>query len=223
MGAFAVQTALYRRETDPDFDGEWIDMALFEGLYRLCEWQVIVADQTGISPMRSGNQLANAPAAVINMYRSKDDRWITVTTGTWRSVLNVVRMLGEPESEYDSPEKQYGTGPHLDALLRDYIAERTAEEALATMEEGDVVASLIYDVEAILADPTYAEREAVITVDDRDLGPVRMQSVIPKMASHGGRVWRTGPRLGEDNELVYKGYLGMTENEYRGLVDGGTV
>jgi len=30
MGAFAIQAALYRKHNDENFDGEWIDLALFE-------------------------------------------------------------------------------------------------------------------------------------------------------------------------------------------------
>ena len=63
----------------------------------------------------------------------------------------------------------------------------------------------------------------MITVDDPDLGPVRMQAVIPKMAAHGGSVWRTGPTLGEDNGLVFKDYLGISDADYQDLVDRGTV
>src|SRR6202000_1977278 len=50
MGAFAIQAALYRKASDPDFRGEWIDLALYEGLYRLIEWQVIFYDQLGEVP-----------------------------------------------------------------------------------------------------------------------------------------------------------------------------
>ncbi|MEU6182418.1 CoA transferase [Streptomyces coeruleorubidus] len=60
MGAYAVLAALHRRDHDPGFDGEWIDLALFEPLFRLVEWQVIVHDQLGTVPQRSGNQLAVA-------------------------------------------------------------------------------------------------------------------------------------------------------------------
>jgi formyl-CoA transferase len=217
LGAFAIQTALYRRNTDSNFDGEWIDLALFEALYRLCEWQVIFYDQTGIAPMRAGNQLANAPAAVINMYPSKDEQWITVTTGTWRSVQKVAALLGEPPEDYENPEKQFSRRDRLDDLLRTYVAERNTDEVLAAMEQAEVVASIIYSVEDIVTDKTYAEREDVITVQDSELGPVRMQAVLPHMANHGGEVWRTGPDLGEDNDLVYRDYIGMSDDEFKDL------
>ncbi|WP_435281265.1 hypothetical protein [Streptomyces koelreuteriae] len=50
-----------RRDRAPDFDGEWIDLALFEPLFRLVEWQVIVHDQLGTVPQRSGNQSWRSP------------------------------------------------------------------------------------------------------------------------------------------------------------------
>jgi formyl-CoA transferase len=217
FGAFAVQTALYRKANDPAFEGEYIDLALFEALYRLIEWQVIFYDQTGVAPMRAGNQLANAPAAVINMYRSRDGHYVTVTTGTWRSVQKVAQLLGEPAENYDTPEKQFKRVDRLDQLLRAYMAERSCDEALAAMEAADVVASVIYDVEDIVNDKTYNERQDVITVDDDQLGPVRMQAVLPHFANHGGEVWRPGPALGADNELVYKQYLGMSDEDVDSL------
>ncbi|MFJ7998327.1 CaiB/BaiF CoA transferase family protein [Streptomyces sp. NPDC096310] len=88
MGAYAVLAALHRRDHDPGLAGEWIDLALFEPLFRLVEWQVIVHDQLGHVPERSGNQLSVAPAAVINTYRSRDGEWLTVTSATPRSVRN---------------------------------------------------------------------------------------------------------------------------------------
>jgi len=223
MGAFAVQTALYRRETDPDFDGEHIDIALFESLYRLIEWQVIVYDQLGMVPRRAGNQLPVSPAAVINSYLSADDVWITVTSGTPRSVQNVARLLGEPEADYATVEQQNSGRERLDRLLAAWVRERSAEEALAAMSDALVTASRIYDIRDILADQTYRERGDVITIDDEQLGPVKMQGVIPKLANHPGAVWRTGPGLGVDNERVFLDYLGMERSDYDRLIAEGVI
>ena len=223
MGAFAIQMALFRRETDPNFDGEWIDLALFEPLFRLCEWQVILHDQLGVAPIRAGNQLANAPAAVVNVYKSKDDDWVTVTTGTWKSVQKVAALLEEPPDDYDSPQKQALLRDRIDDLLRTFVGTRTAENAIDAMVEAEVVASRIYDTGDIFADETYAERGDIITVEDSELGPIKMQAVLPKMHRHGGDVWRAGPALGEDNELVYKEYLSLSAEEYEALTSAGVI
>lgn len=214
---------MHRRDTDPEFDGEWIDLALFESLYRLIEWQVIFYDQLGTTPERNGNQLAVAPAAVINTYRTKDDVWLTVTSGTPRSVRNVAALVGVEPERVATVELQRANAALLDERLGAWIAERSADECLARMVELEVTASQIFSVEDIVKDPTYAELGDVITVEDPELGPVRMQGVIPRMTNHPGTVWRTGPTLGQDNRAVYQGFLGMDDDAYDALVAGGVI
>ncbi|MGH3320959.1 MAG: CaiB/BaiF CoA transferase family protein [Streptosporangiaceae bacterium] len=222
-GAYGVLAALRRKDHDPDFHGEWVDIALFEPLYRLIEWQVIVHDQLGVVPGRTGNRLAVAPAAVVNTYRSADDEWVTVTSATRRSVLNVVRLLGLDEERFQTVAEQVAGADELDEKLRDWIAARSTEECLKTMAKAEVVASRIFTVADILTDPTYAEREDVLTVDDPELGAVRMQAVVPKLHEHPGAVWRTGPALGQDDELVYRDWLGVPDEEYVALKAAGVI
>lgn len=223
MGAFAVMSALYRRATDPGFDGEWIDLALFEPLYRLIEWQVIVHDQLGVVPQRSGNRLAIAPAAVVNTYATADSVWITVTSATRRSVLNVVRLLGLPESRFQTVDEQRAGADELDARLREWVGERNADDALAALGEAEIVASRIFTVEDILADPTYAELGDVIRIEDEDLGTVRMQGVIPRMSAHPGGVWRTGAALGADNDDVLERWLKLPATSRDALRAAGVI
>ena len=223
MGAFGIMTAMYRRENDPDFKGELIDLALFEPLYRLIEWQVIAWDQLKMAPARSGNRLGFAPAAVANVYQSADKVWITVTSATVSSVLNVVRLIGLPDAEFQTVKQQRAQSARIDHTLREWIAGHTADEALEHMRKAGVVASRIFGIQDIMTDPVYAAREDIITVEDRELGPIRMQGVIPKMLSHAGSVWRSGPSLGEDNELVFGEWLRLSPARMKRLRDGAVI
>jgi crotonobetainyl-CoA:carnitine CoA-transferase CaiB-like acyl-CoA transferase len=209
MGAFAVMSAMYRRERDPDFQGEWIDLALFESLFRLIEWQVIVYDQLGMVPQRTGNRLAIAPAAIVNTYRSSQGEWITITSATQRSVLNVVRLLGFPEEDFATVAAQRDQGDLLDEALREWVAQRSTDDALSQLADAEVVASRIFSVRDIAEDPTYAELGDIISIEDPELGPVQMQGVIPRLERHPGGVWRTGAALGEDNDDVLSRWLDM--------------
>jgi formyl-CoA transferase len=223
MGAYGILAALHRKDTDPDFEGEWVDIALFEPLYRLIEWQVIIQDQLAQTPGRSGNRLSVAPAAVINTYRTADDEWIVVTSATLRSVINVAKLLGLDENEFQTVTDQVARADELDARLAEWVAQRSTQACLEAMDEAQVVASRIFTAADILDDPTYAERDDIISVDDDELGPVRMQAVIPHFHRHPGGVWRTGPRLGQDNDLVYRQWLGVPDADYSELKAAGVI
>lgn len=220
MGSFAIMTALYRKAHDPDFRGEWIDLALFEPLYRLIEWQVIVHDQLGWVPTRAGNQLAVAPAAVVNSYLSADADWITVTTATPRSVANVRKLLGIADDPMSDPAEE---SARLDAALQTWVSERATDVCLAEMAGVEVIASRVFDMADIMADATYQERQDVISVSDGDLGDVRMQAALPHVTNYPGRVWRTGPGLGEDNRLVLTDWIGVTDQEFEDLERDGVI
>jgi crotonobetainyl-CoA:carnitine CoA-transferase CaiB-like acyl-CoA transferase len=222
-GAFAIMSAIYRRNTDPDFRGEWIDLALYEGLYRLIEWQVIFYDQLGKNPTRIGNQLSASPAAVINTFRTADEEWITVTSGTPRSVQNVAALVGVPLADYATPAMQVARRERLDDLVRDWVARHTLADCMKEMDRLEVVASPIFTVEHMLADQTFRENGNVTELDDPDLGRVRMQDVVPRLRNYPGRVWRTAPALGEDNDAVYGRELGFSAADIATLREAGTI
>jgi formyl-CoA transferase len=160
---------------------------------------------------------------VINTYLTSDDVWVTVTSGTPRSVRKVAALLGEPDEDYRSVQQQNDGRERLDELLGEWVRSHTAEEALSAMQAAEVTASRIYTMQDIVADQTYREREAIISVDDPELGPVRMQAVIPRLTQHPGAVWRSGPALGQDTDDVLRDYIGMPAEEISTLRRRGII
>lgn len=222
MGAFAICAALHRRH-EPDFAGELIDIALFEPLFRLVDWQVIVKDQLGHTPRRAGNQMAISPAVVINTYLTADQEWIVVTSATPRSVRNVLDLLALDHDVFMGPHARVDARDVIDAKLAAWIGERSTSDALVEMRNREVVAEKIFDMDDIMASELFAHREAIISVDDADLGPVRMAGVIPRMHQRPGRVWRTGASLGADNETVYADVLAMSPEQIVDLESRGII
>lgn len=220
MGAFAITAALAQRNADPKRRGEWIDLALYETLFRLVEWQVIIHDQLGIVPERSGNRLAVSPAAIINTYLTKDEEWVTVTSATHKSVLNTVRLLGLDERSYQTTEQQNKNARLIDLKLAEWIRERSTHDALEALHEAEVVASKIYTMQDIANDQTFRERNSIIRVNDDTLGSVAMQGVVPNMKKNPGKVWRTGPSLGQDNILVFKEWLQLSQEDMNAMSIG---
>jgi formyl-CoA transferase len=137
--------------------------------------------------------------------------------------MNIARLLGFDTSKYDTQQSQVAGTQELDDGLRAWIAQHSTKECLAAMEEAGVVASMVFDVDDILADPIFAERGSIVTVPDRDLGEVRMQGVVPAFVGDPGAVWRTAPTLGEDNDLVYGEWIGTDRDERDRLAADGVI
>jgi crotonobetainyl-CoA:carnitine CoA-transferase CaiB-like acyl-CoA transferase len=206
MGAYAVMMALYWRAQSGE--GQCIDLALYETLYRLIEWQVITYDQLGVVPSRDGNNFPFPLSSVLaNVYRTRDDRWVTVSAATAVVVRRVATMLGLP------PDADLSDVRSIDRRLAAWIAERSLDDVLAAFERADAVAAPVFDMEMIARDPTYQARGGIVTVDDPELGPVRMQGVVPALSRTPGSVKWSGPELGAHNGEVYGELLKLSDVE----------
>jgi crotonobetainyl-CoA:carnitine CoA-transferase CaiB-like acyl-CoA transferase len=75
----------------------------------------------------------------------------------------------------------------------------------------------------VFADPHVAARGDIETVDDPTIGAVRMQGVYPRFSRTPGAIRGGAPKLGADNEAVYKGLLGLTDAELDGLRREGVI
>ncbi|HEY8473709.1 MAG TPA: CoA transferase, partial [Natronosporangium sp.] len=220
--AFAVMTAL--RERDRSGRGQVIDLAIIEPILTILGPQPIVYDQLGIVQPRTGNRSSNnAPR---NTYRTRDGRWLAVSTSAQSVAERVVRLVGRPEL-IDEPWFATGAGraEHADTLdkaVGDWIAQRDAEQVIAEFERVNAAVAPIYDVRDVLADPQYQALQSVVELPDPELGSVRMQNVLFRLSRTPGAIRWTGPRLGEHNEEVF-GALGVTPERLAALRDQGVV
>ncbi|MDQ1397035.1 MAG: hypothetical protein QOG64_2294 [Acidimicrobiaceae bacterium] len=221
MGALAVQMALYRRAHNPEFRGEWIDDTLSEPLFRLIDWQVVVHDQLGVIPTRTGGGPWITEPTLTRTAATADGRWIVISASALDEVRALAGVVGQDAC--DSWDEVGRRRQALDVAVDAWIIERAADAALAILAEAGVVAAAILDIADIFADPTYAEREDIITVADPDLGPVRMQTVIPRFVNHPGTVWRCGASVGEDNRFVLQEFLGLSEDDCSTLAHSGAL
>jgi succinyl-CoA--D-citramalate CoA-transferase len=75
----------------------------------------------------------------------------------------------------------------------------------------------------MLSDKQYAARQNIVTVEDPEIGPFPMQSVVPRLSETPGEVRWTGPKLGQHNDEVFKVVLGMAKEDVDGLRERGIV
>lgn len=226
LGAFGVLAAL--RARDETGHGEVIDVALFEALFRMIEWQLPMAEQLGVVVRRAGNAFPIG-YAVGGSYEAADRRWVTISAATEATIGTVLRIVGGDELATDSRYADFtsrsepGRMQEIDARVAAWIAGRDSDEVIRVFAEAGVAVGLVYDAAMILDDPFFRERGAVVTVDDADLGPLAMPGVVPRLANHPGSVRWGGPRLGQHNDRILRDLLGLSDAEIARLVEDGVI
>jgi len=73
-----------------------------------------------------------------------------------------------------------------------------------------------------MEDPQVKAIDAITTVKDEDLGPLKMQNVMFRLSDSPGSIRFTGRGLGQDNEQVY-GELGLGPDRIAELRADGAI
>jgi crotonobetainyl-CoA:carnitine CoA-transferase CaiB-like acyl-CoA transferase len=75
-----------------------------------------------------------------------------------------------------------------------------------------------------MEDPQVKARESIVSVEDPDLGTVRMQNTFPRMSGTPGKINFTGPtEMGAHNQEIYVERLGISEDEIKRLTEEGII
>ncbi|WP_206739360.1 CoA transferase [Streptomyces sp. L2] len=220
--AYAVLTALAARERTGE--GQVVDMAIIEPILAVLGPQPTWYDQLGYVQERTGNRSANnAPR---NTYRTADGHWVAVSTSAQSVAERVLRLVGRPEL-IDEP--WFATGAEraahagvLDEAVGAWISARPRTEVLTAFEKAEAAAAPVQDVREVMTDPQYQALHTVTTVDDPELGPLRMQNVLFRLSSTPGTIRWAGRPHGADTDAVL-GELGLTPAELRALREEGAL
>lgn len=216
MGAFGALVCLLNRNATNE--GDCVDLALYEPLFRLIDWQVIVYEQLGIVPERNGPNFPSVLEGVsAGVVQSIDGVWMSYSAATDNVMQRLIRLaLGEEaltEPRFADVAARRRNTIEVQRAVEQWMSARTEDEIARGFLDCDAVAGRVYDVSDIWADDGYRARGNIITVEDQDLGEVAMHGVIPHIREHGGRVASTGPALGQHTDEVLSTWLGLSGDQ----------
>lgn len=224
FGCIAALMALYHRDAQGG-PGQEIDLALFEPLLRISEDLVPAYDQLGVVRERIGNR--NPGFSPAGNFVSRDGRWLQIAAGGERPWRRLAGAIGRPDladdERFSTAQGRVQHADELEQILTDWIATHDYDDAFATLAGAGVPVGGIYSAAEVVADPHFAAREDIVSVDVPDLGPVKMPGIVPKFSATPGRIDWPGPALGEHNAAVYEELLGMTTAALGRLRERGVI
>ncbi|MGW2159038.1 CaiB/BaiF CoA transferase family protein [Nonomuraea sp. NPDC001699] len=200
--SYAIMVALHARAATGR--GQVIDLAIIEPILGLLGPQMTAYKALGVVPRRTGNRSSsNAPR---NTYRTRDGRWLAISTSAQPIAERVVTLVGRPDLvEQPWFASGHGRVQHVDELdeaVATWIAARDADEVIARFEEAQAAVAPIYDVTDLASDPQYAALGTFVELPDEELGTVTLQNVLFRLSETPGEIRWPGRPLGHDTDEV---------------------
>ncbi len=224
-GVSAIMMALYHRDRPGGSGvGQVIDLSLLEPMMAAVGPGPTVFDQLGTLQQRHGNRSsANAPR---NIYRTKDDKWVAVSTSATSIAERVMAIVGHAEIVeqpwFASASGRVQHADLLDGMVASWISQRTAAEVAQVFEAAEAAVAPVYTAEDLLNDEHVQETQMIVSVPDPDFGQIRMNNVLFRMSETPGSIDSTGAALGAHTDVVLA-ELGIDASEILELRQRGVI
>jgi formyl-CoA transferase len=202
--------------------GQVIDLAIIEPILTVLGPQVIAYDQLGEIQERRGNRSSNnAPR---NTYETKDGKWVAISTSAQTIAERVMHLVGRSELVnepwFASGAERAKHADELDEAVGSWIKLRTRAEVISEFEKAEAAVAPIYDITDIFKDEQFAALGTIKTVQDDELGPIKMQNILFRLSSTPGEITSAGPSLGKHTAEVL-GKYGVSTSELTELKQKG--
>jgi len=223
--ALAALMALhYRRRTGK---GQLIEISQVEVMtYHLGE---AIMDYTINQRIQDtiGNRDIHGAAPPGNYLCKGDDRWVSITVCNDSEWQGFCRALGNPEwtknEKFATMLSRYQNQDELDKLVESWTKEHDGYEVMHMLQKEGVAAAPLTDGADAYADPHLKKIGILQKVTHPEAGTHIYPGLAWTQTRTPNRIRRHAPRLGEDNEYIYKKLLGISDKEYAELEREGHI
>jgi len=213
--AVATMSAVYWQEATGE--GQHVDVSAVESVASLTEGAALIYGYSGHIRGRDGARHHYAyPSTILPC---KDGYIFVHAGGDWDAFCTFLEAPALRDRKYVGAR---GLADEIDALAAPYLREHTAEELFHGAQLWRIPFSLVQDVAEVVADPQYRGRGYFVDINHPEAGtwtypgaPFRM----PESPWCAGRA----PLLGEHNDEVYCGWLGLDRVDLVRLRQAGAI
>jgi benzylsuccinate CoA-transferase BbsF subunit len=156
-----------------------------------------------------------------------DDMWLALAVGSDEEWHGLCRAMGQPDLAEDA---RFATLPArrrhqavLDAIIAAWTRERDHYQAMHTLQAHGVPAGAVLKGGEVIADPHLEARSFWDTVDHPEVGAYRQVTPPWRLSKHPRGVATPAPGLGEHNQDVLGGLLGLSAAEIAALEAEGVI
>ena len=113
---------------------------------------------------------------------------------------------------------------HINELFQAFARNHTKEELMFEAQKRMVQVAKVSSVADVMTDPQLQERKYFVQVEHPELGEAIVYAGAPfKSDEMSWQYWRRAPFIGEHNQEIYAGEMGLSQPELAILREGGVI
>jgi len=197
----AVGILLAMREVERSGEGQVIDVALFESIFRVLDELAPLYAKSGIVREREGVGTRNA--CPHGHFPCADGKWVAIACTADRIWARMARnVLDAPELAESHPTTadRIADRDRIDEIVETFTKAHPMEEVVAQCTAGDVPCGAVNSIEDIFNDEHFAARGTLAEIVHDSVGRLVMPNVLPRLSATPGAINAAGPRLGDWND-----------------------
>jgi benzylsuccinate CoA-transferase BbsF subunit len=228
--SMAILLALFHRMRTGE--GQWVDMACCDTALTLHGPALLDYTVNGRKARREGRPIGNRsewPArAPHGIYRALgEDQWIAIacrSDAEWQTLSAVIGEEWAKEAQWRSLEGRLTAQDELDRAMDEWCAGQDKFDLHKRLQQAGIAAAAVLDArERIDLDPANDLFDLWPEVTHTAMGKVRVDGLPVRFSKTPQEISRGAPCLGEHNEQVLSGLLGMTSAEIADLRAEGVI
>jgi formyl-CoA transferase len=205
-------------------EGKRIDISLFQSGLSWLNTHLPLSMSFGVEISRRGN--THQFFAPVCLYETKDG-WVYIAIGTDRQWESMVHLPGYGHLDKQDYRTNLGRSADSEYIIQEIqrvVHQKTSEELVGQMKSAGIIAGKTRTLREVSED-TLVQDKKLTSRDRKTDSEIVLGSpplVTPYLQSVGRRL-SFPPRLGEHNEALYRGELGMSRKRIEGLREKGMI
>jgi len=213
------------RQQDKTGLGQKVDISMLDCQISMLENAIARFQVDQKSPEPLGNK---HPTITPFQAFKASDHYFVIAAGNDALWKKLCEAIGKPELVCDerfiSNKLRAQNLKELDAVLNGALSHKTAAEWLKIIDNAGVPCGPINTIEDIMSDPQVISRNMIVEVEDKHAGTVKISGNPIKMTSVPESATREpAPEIGENNNEIFKEYLGFSNSEIEQLNSEGVI
>ncbi|PKB83278.1 MAG: hypothetical protein BZY88_02175 [SAR202 cluster bacterium Io17-Chloro-G9] len=223
LAAIIMAALDHRRRTGL---GQFIDASQIEMSLHFLAPQIMDYDVAGNQPSRNGNQ--SDTAAPHGAYPcAGDDQWCAIAVDSDEQWVALRQAVGDPEwgrdDRFATTAGRLENQDEISGHLSQWTMGKSPQDVMQLLQAQGVPAGVVQRSSDLLKDPQLSHRRFYHYMDHPEMGNIPYTGHQFRISGYDGGPRSPAPLLGQHNEEILRGLLGMTDEEITEAVIAGAL